>query len=501
MLQYFGQTALATPLIFIPLAFVANLFYNVYFHPLREYPGPYLWRATRWAWAYHAFRGNISYRVAELHAKYGDVVRIAPDELSYMNAQAWTDIYGHRTAIGQGNLPKESRTRPREVNGVSSIITANEEDHRRMRRLQSHMFSEKALASQEPLIVNYVDKLISRLHEQARNPDKSIVDIVKWYNYTTFDLLGELAFGDSFGCLDSDVLHPWIANIFLSVKDDAFIRVSKHFPWPLNKIVYAIRPKELGNAREEEFTFASVKAKERMSQGVVTDRTDFMNYILKYNDEKGMTPDEIESNSSLLILAGSETTATFLSGISYNLLRNPEVLKKLTTLVRTKFSKDSDINMLAVQKLDYFTACLEEGLRMHPPIPSGLPRSTTTGGNIICNKYVPPETTVSVHQLTTYNSPKNFTDPGTFIPERWVKDVPERYVNDNRKSVQPFSTGPRNCIGRNLAYAEMRLILAKMFWNFDFELQPDSQNWSKQKVYGFFWEKTPLNVKLIPRKC
>ncbi|KAF4636467.1 hypothetical protein G7Y89_g1609 [Cudoniella acicularis] len=418
--------------------------YNVFFHPLREYPGPFLSRATRLIWAYHAFNGNIPYYVARLHERYGEVVRIAPDELSYRASQAWTDIYGHRTPNGLGNLPKETRTRPKEVNGVPSIITANDETHRRMRRLQSHMFSEKALAAQEPLVNGYVDKLISRLHEQARKPETSIVDIhlnvtapqteseLTVGSYTTFDILGDLAFGDSFGCLSSDVLHPWIVNIFRSVKDDAFIRVSKHFPWPLESLIYAMRPKALGNARQEEFEFAARKARQRMAQGA-TDRADFIGYILKYNDEKGMTPDEIESNSSLLILAGSETTATFLSGITYNLLRAPDVLKKLTDLVRTTFTTESEINILSVQKLDYFTACLEEGLRMYPPIPSGLPRTTTAEGNIICSKYVPPGTTVSVQQWTTYHSPENFTDPELFVPERWMKEVPEKYKDDNKK--------------------------------------------------------------------
>lgn len=69
-----------------------------------------------------------------------------------------------------------------------SQLTANEKDHRRMRRLQSHMFSEKALIAQEPLIASYVNKLVSRLHEQARKPETAAVDLVKWYNYTTFDV-------------------------------------------------------------------------------------------------------------------------------------------------------------------------------------------------------------------------------------------------------------------------------------------------------------------------
>jgi len=79
---------------------------------------------------------------------------------------------------------------------------------------------------------------------------------------------------------------PWIVNIFQSIKDFTFTRVSKHFPWPLEKLVYSLSPRGLYEARKEEFAFASRRARERMLQGS-TDRADFMSYILKYNDEKG----------------------------------------------------------------------------------------------------------------------------------------------------------------------------------------------------------------------
>ncbi len=168
-------------------------------------------------------------------------------------------------------------------------ITANDEDHRRMRRLQSHMFSEKALSAQEPLITEYADTLISRLHEKSSDQTTDVVDIVKWYNYTTFDILGDLAFGDSFGCLKSDVLHPWISNIFTTIKDASFYRAAHAFPWPINKIMYKYKSEShgLSKARYQEFEFASRKARERMLQGS-TDRVDFMSYILKHNDEKGL---------------------------------------------------------------------------------------------------------------------------------------------------------------------------------------------------------------------
>jgi len=224
-----------------------------------------------------------------------------------------------------------------------------------------------------------------------------------------------------------------------------------------------------------------------------------MSYILKYNDEKGMTTQEIESNSSLLIIAGSETTATFLSGITYHLLQTPSVLQNLTSLIRSTFPTESSITFTALQQLEYFTACLEEAFRTYPPVPSGLIRTTLPEGSFIAGRYVPPGSDVYVTQWAAYRSSRNFADPDKFVPERWLKNPPERYKNDRRKVLQPFSVGPRNCIGRNLAYAEMRLILARVLWNFDLELHPDSANWLPQKVWLLF-EKPSLYVKLMPRR-
>jgi hypothetical protein len=64
-----------------------------------------------------------------------------------------------------------------------------------MRRLQAHAFSEKALKVQESTITSYVDKLVSRLHEKANDAETATLDIVKWYNYTTFDVNSNLTYG------------------------------------------------------------------------------------------------------------------------------------------------------------------------------------------------------------------------------------------------------------------------------------------------------------------
>jgi cytochrome P450 len=100
-------------------------------------------------------------------------------------------------------------------------------------------------------------------------------------------------------------------------------------------------------------------------------------------------------------------------------------------------------------------------------------------------------------------SPLNFHQPGQFIPERWLpeaKDEPASpFFSDKRDVVQLFSVGPRDCIGRNLAYAEMRMVLARVLWNFDLELCEQSRDWKNQKIFCF-WEKHPLICKLALRR-
>ncbi|KFX86931.1 hypothetical protein O988_09454, partial [Pseudogymnoascus sp. VKM F-3808] len=95
---------------------------------------------------------------------------------------------------------------------------------------------------------------------------------------------------------------------------------------------------------------------------------------------------------------------------------------------------------------------------------------------VINGQWVPPKTLVSVNQWAAYHTEKNFREPNSFIPERWLSD--RRFESDTKEVLQPFSIGPRNCIGKSLAYAEMRLILARLLWNFDLKLVDDSKDWT-----------------------
>lgn len=98
-----------------------------------------------------------------------------------------------------------------------------------------------------------------------------------------------------------------------------------------------------------------------------------------------------------------------------------------------------------------------------------------------------------------YRSPENFVLPDSFIPERWLGDA--RFANDRKDAFQPFLFGARNCIGRNLAYAEMRSILARVMWNFDIKLVDANEDWIGKNTLYSLWDKPPLNVYLSPRKA
>lgn len=99
--------------------------------------------------------------------------------------------------------------------------------------------------------------------------------------------------------------------------------------------------------------------------------------------------ERIRANASTLIIAGSETTATLLAGITYLLLANPDCLKRVTEEVRSTFKSDDEITLSSVSDLEYMLACLNEGLRCYPPAPLGLPRVVPRGGATISGVVVP----------------------------------------------------------------------------------------------------------------
>jgi cytochrome P450 len=122
---------------------IAYAIYNVYFHPLSKFPGPKLAAASKLYYAYYTIKGEKHKANAEVHAKYGEVVRITPNGLSFINETVWRDVYMHR----QGQPQMRKVMRGRTINGAYSIINAPNDIHARQRKALAHAFSEKAVRS------------------------------------------------------------------------------------------------------------------------------------------------------------------------------------------------------------------------------------------------------------------------------------------------------------------------------------------------------------------
>lgn len=272
----------------------------------------------------------------------------------------------------------------RTPNGVHSILSANDADHSRIRRLLAHAFSDKALHEQQVMLQEYVGLLIHSLRTQAQA--NNTIYISDWFNYVTFDIIGELCFGESFDCLRSAAYHPWISILFYYFKSAALVTSTLLLPGMTTALPWAM-PKKAIQRRVDHFNTTKAKVHQRLEGG--ENKPDFMTYVLRHNDEKGMTIPEIEATFTILATAGAETTATALTGMINHLAKDHTTLARLTTEIRTTYSTEDQMTMGSLAKMSYLNAVIEEGLRMCPPVPTGSPRVVPAGGETVCGHWVP----------------------------------------------------------------------------------------------------------------
>ncbi|KAL1889864.1 hypothetical protein Sste5346_008587 [Sporothrix stenoceras] len=471
----------------------ATIIYNLYFHPLHKIPGPKLWIAFPILRQLCMARGSSEFAIRDLFDKYGEVMRVSPNEVYFISPQAWKDIYGH----GHADFPKFY---PRGVHmDTRQIISSNARDHFRYRRAMLPAFSDRALMQQEQLIRVYVDLLVKRLRDIS--DAGQLANMVRWYNFTTFDLIADLAYGEPLYGLEKGQSNAWIENIekiLIIAPMFSLIGSSRIIGGAIMLVLSPL----MKRAKQQHMANVQKLAMGRLTARKQPDRGDFMDYFLRSRGEAhALSDDEIVVNSDLLMVAGSETTATLLSGATFWMLNTPHAIKRATEEVRSTFASDTDISFNdARSKLPYLVACLDEALRLFPPIPLALSRSVPGQVPVeICGLMIPPKTTVGVHHLSAYTSEINFHRAREYIPERWLPeataDPTSPFYNDRRDVHKPFSFGPRDCIGRNLAYHEMRLIMAKILFNFDLELDKSCSDWYNQRIFAL-WEKPPLNVHL-----
>lgn len=170
---------------------------------------------------------------------------------------------------------------------------------------------------------------------------------------------------------------------------------------------------------------------------------------------------------------------------------------KLREELDAAFQTEFHISFSSVNSLKVMNAIIQETFRLYPPVPISLSRVVPPEGATICDKILPPGTQLGIPQYSMYRSSRHFKNSSTYAPERFLGA--EEYATDKLAVIQPFSVGPRNCIGQSLAWAEIRTILARLVWHFDMELEDESKDWANQKVF-ILWQKPSLMVRLKARQ-
>ncbi|KAH0609238.1 uncharacterized protein H6S33_012724 [Morchella sextelata] len=451
------------------VAYLASLvFYRLYLHPLAKHPGPFLARITDWYNVYHAYLGDRHLALHNAHLKYGPVVRFAPNLISINSSTALKTIYGHSPASRSLQKGSFYSAFPA-VKGVYNTHNCiNKAEHGRKRRVLSAAFSENALKSMEDLVLGNIQVFVDEIEQRSVQLKKG-VDMGEMFSWLTFDVMGELCFGKSFGMLRDETTR-FVTHLIAQAAHSHYIN-GNYLPLATLKISRILFP-TIQRDRWRFIQHSRGCANERMKLGADYKR-DFFHYLLDAKDPetgKGFETAELWGEANVLMIAGSDTTATALAATLFYLLRNPTKLATLQKEIRGMFSSaDEIVGGKQLTDCHYLKACIDEAMRLAPPVPGLLPREVTAPEGItVDGVFLPCGTVTGTPIYALHHNPTYFPSPHAFDPERWLSPYTSADdIETARAAFTPFSIGPRGCIGKSVAYVELRLTVARLMWEFE----------------------------------
>jgi len=295
-------------------------------------------------------------------------------------------------------------------------------------------------------------------------------------SYVSFDLMAELVFGKAFHMLDNSD-----NRFIIDLIQVAAFRVGVCLQMPLLAIwqVDKIFTPGVRKIRDQYVSISKKMAVERMNMD--SNRQDLFGHILKAKDPetgKGFSVDELWGESTLLIIAGSDAISTGMAGVFYYMGRHPETYKKMCEEVRSTFSSADEIRTgEKLTSCKYLRSCIDESMRMSPPVGGALWREVCAGGVNIQGQHVPKGYDVGIPIYAIHHNPEYYPDPYTFKPERWLPggemQNSQESVDLAKRAFQAFSIGPVGCVGKNLAYMELTVTMARVA--FALEMKPLSE--------------------------
>ncbi|CAL1711925.1 unnamed protein product [Somion occarium] len=494
----FAKSLTASGILVAVATFIASLclsvvFYRVSpFHPLAQYPGPILNKITQLAPMWTVYTGHQHLTNHKLHAKYGPIVRIGPNDLSIVDVDAVNSV------LGAGGLPKGQYYNARQIpNAPQNIIGMRGEAHAARRKLWNRGFSPESLQGYEAGIARRASQVVNKLNESVGKE----TDLVKWINYFAFDVMGEMAFGRSFNMItEGDKGGIWDTLGKFALQG----AIASHIPWARGVFLKVpMFSKHFGKMRQ----FGMGCAMQRMkSEAKVKDLWYYLSDEAGIEKVKPAVP-EVSADGTFAVVAGSDTTASALSSLFWFLIMNPDVYKKVQEEIDTVYPDYADpLNTARHAKLVYLNACINETLRLHPPIPTNGPRQVPEGtrGKLVAGRHIPEGTQVYVPPYSMHRDPRYFSpEPESFIPDRWLSASSFDKAS-SEKAFIPFSYGPANCVGRQMAKNEMLMFASVLLQHFTFQFAPgfggrEAEKWPERRLDYLVTTRAPLLVRAKPR--
>lgn len=448
-----------------------RLIYQLFFSPLRRIPGS-IWSRL---FASHSVLKRVladgAKSVQQDYEAHGDIYVLKPNGISISNPK---DI---KTVLTSYDFVKTDVYKMLDIKGRPSIFTTRVAAQASQRRRQIGPYMNHGyLSRMEPLILQYsivaIKKKWDALLGEAGG-DHVTVNFRNDTQYATFDTVGMLSFGREFHALENNdpSIIRWIEATGF------YLGMTKNFPllnwYPFSRLI-----KGKKTAFESFVSYADKSVEQR--RAAVEDGhaanpkpVDLLQAFLDAEDPEAekarMTPHEVSTESIAMQLAGSESTSFVVSWVLHLLTLYPKFFNRAVEEVRSQFAQDylvgfDDCN----KKLPFLTACIYETLR-YSPITSGfMPRVNRSNGIVIQGHYIPPGTEIAVNIIGAHANKDVWDRPHLYVPTRFLDN------EEAKRNVFAFSYGHRNCIGKNLAWMEMMVILANILKDYDISLPKGS---------------------------
>ncbi|KAM4058611.1 cytochrome p450 [Hirsutella rhossiliensis] len=475
-----------------------RVLYNVFLHPLRKFPGPLLAGATSGWKAYKEVikRETLAQELFDLHRRYGDIVRIAPNELHFGNPGAFHDIYH-----GSKRWDKDPGLYRTPGVKTGSFVFLKYSQAKERREVLLPIFSKKAIQSLEHLVWQNATRLASSI--ARADATQSSIDLLYAFRSYTLDTIMCFTFGNCVNALAAPAFRdPLILAMDASLP---MLPVLKNFPL-IRNLIYAVPPslvmRVLPDAERLAPRLYQVRDLIQQQLRVVLqcpsklDDASHQTIFHRMLDPQAYRSKAVPNMTALhdegftLIFAGANTVADTLLMGHWHTMQNPDLVARLRReLVPVWPDLDTPPSLKDLEALPLLTATIKESLRF---IPSGvsLTRIVPPGGATIAGQQIPGGAAVGMAILHVHQSAEVWGDDVLdFRPERWLEgrdqaEAGEQGTPGHRKDLDhwlvPFSRGPRMCFGVNLAWAELYIAFATMIRRFDLAIDgttPEDMEW------------------------